>query len=443
MSAPYNLRSADAPSGDVPPSEPPSMEELMRQLSAQMSQMQTDLTHMRTELSDQGTRLKRLERRKDPAQVPAPTTDLPAPTPVAKDTPPVPNTALPPAAELDAAVTDYKPDYELDRPQGWTITDEYEYFLNNRFTNAPGSKRPSEMFVQALFPPLKMQATFENRATPSNVHPKKLSLPKFTTENDIDLHTKLTNCQAELLSQSVNLRDWPAFAATSCEQTHLPIQGWANEKGFRWHHFVFAVINENGLRTYHYNRDTAFVNFEVPVPRVDTPEAIVERLCQVLTFAPAIYKTGNLRAQEFQTNMLRIDKSLDGHLLKIPDILSHQLLLTWAYKCKADATEYWANQRGLLELLKPLPAPDTPTTISRVVSDSAVLDADSSPKELSTGCLTALCYRRLEDGHLAPIPDDDLIEEDDPSDHEVFDILADESRRDIDVSFDPVVASIE
>ncbi|CAK7266835.1 hypothetical protein SEPCBS119000_002233 [Sporothrix epigloea] len=553
MSAPYNLRSTGAPKAgepqpNVPQTDAPranapdnessptgqlTVEDLFKRMADDMARLQTVLqsdikqlqTDIRSDLADHNTRLERLER----SHIPTTAVDHPAHATTARaapHTPPVGNTPSPSAVESKAADTDREPDYELDRPPGWTITDEFDYFLYNRFTNAPGSRRPSEMFVQALFPPLKMQATSENRITPVNVNSKKLSLPRFTIENDIDLHTKLKDCQTELLAQAVNLKDWPSFAAITCEQIHLPIQEWANQKGFRWHHFVFAVINENGLRMYHYNRDTAFVNFEVPVPRVDTPEDIVERLCQVLTFTPAIYKTGNLRAQEFRTNMLRIDHSLDDQLPKTPDILSHQLLITWAYQCKAAARMYWAKQRGLDELLKPLPAPDTPTTISRVASDSAVLDADSyeateifraeattgkcfncgkaghwsrnctAPKALrapepssrtlrqrrepaattsrapvSSRTLTAreparrplpltnrtlkvtkgtlyrmsdgTCYRRLEDGHLAPIPDDVLIEEDDLSDHEVFEVLADESRRDFDVSFDPVVASSE
>ncbi|CAK7565078.1 MAG: hypothetical protein SEPTF4163_002986 [Sporothrix epigloea] len=225
------------------------------------------------------------------------------------------------------------------------FAEEFQYFLDEPYFIG-NVRRPSESFVQALFPPLVLQERARKMPTSVEFTRSDLELPTFL-RNDPELHTKLENVQYELRRHFINIKDWPAFAMDACSE--LPAVSHAWTRDFCWHHFVFAVICDYGLFNYYQRRDAAFTVFTRPVNQ--SPEDVVRSLCDELRFAPVTHKTTTQRAMEFELHLHCLDRLLKRQIPRFVPNGSHMKLVGWAYNASNVASEYWRGERNLYKEL--------------------------------------------------------------------------------------------
>ncbi|CAK7269099.1 hypothetical protein SEPCBS57363_003433 [Sporothrix epigloea] len=225
------------------------------------------------------------------------------------------------------------------------FAEEFQYFLDEPYFIG-NVRRPSESFVQALFPPLVLQERARKMPTSVEFTRSDLELPAFSW-NDPELHTKLENVQYELRRHFINIKDWPAFAMDACSELPAVSHAWTGD--FCWHHFVFAVICDYGLYNYYQRRDAAFTIFTRPVNQ--SPEDVVRSLCDELRFAPVTHKTTTQRAMEFDLHLHCLDRLLKRQIPRFVPNGSHMKLVGWAYSASNVASEYWRGERNLYKEL--------------------------------------------------------------------------------------------
>ncbi|CAK7270932.1 hypothetical protein SEPCBS57363_004354 [Sporothrix epigloea] len=194
------------------------------------------------------------------------------------------------------------------------MTAEFDYFLSQPF-NPASSVWPSEAFVLALFPKLVTRQACPDRVTPNNMTNSKITLPKFYGTTDPDLHTKLLGVQTQLARNYINFSQWASFASDSCGSTHTSLRDGALHNDFRWHHFVLAVICQDGLEEYASRRDVAFCQCSWPL---GTPNEVkVQELLDALEYAPLTHKTTAHRVMEFGELIPQESEANDAHWEKL------------------------------------------------------------------------------------------------------------------------------
>ncbi|CAK7568587.1 MAG: hypothetical protein SEPTF4163_006583 [Sporothrix epigloea] len=242
---------------------------------------------------------------------------------------------------------------------------EYTYFKANPYT------------PYSLSNPSSLKASHT-----AQLDQQQAQAASFHGRRDPDLHLKLRDLQVQLRRSHVNLHDWPSFAADACGETHEDIREWAQEYRSKWHHFVLAIIRENGLHHYHQRRDSAFAHFTF-VPGTSS-ERTINDICAELRFAPGTHKATDHRAREFEAHLFRLDLALEGLVPSfIPDG-SRKKLSDWAKSATYIAEKHWAGfrtsqiaaQREAQANL--VPGLDSPvTTSTQTNSGVAVNDADA------------------------------------------------------------------
>ncbi|CAK7269097.1 hypothetical protein SEPCBS57363_003432 [Sporothrix epigloea] len=343
-----------------------SVPAMLRQIMAEMAEMRADIAQMKAAMiekrADNPTSLKNTDSGitafSSSGSVPVPdeetsssTSETDASTEDGVATPTVSVAETEPLPHVPSDLLEWK---RLDK-----FAREFRRFRGQPFITGTGEP-PSESFVQAVFPPLALQEDAWQKPTPEALTVYDLELPTFSGFRDPELHLKLQDLQTELRRHYVNFEDWTSFAIEACDDMRRLLQTRIYKSGFRWHHFVFAIISYNGLVDYYQTQDAAFTQFTKPINT--TPEEVVLSLCEKLWYAPLTHKTTAQRAMEFEMHLRRFDRSLGMLVTQFVPGSNWTELIDWAYKIRIAAGNRWQNIRSLKKSMRPDEASKPPTT---------------------------------------------------------------------------------